>query len=118
MQAQPYVFFEGRCQEALEFYRRALGAEIMAMMRYKESPDPGMIQPGTEDKVMHAAFKVGETTVFASDGRASGQRSCASGVDRFADDTPPAQARATRFRRVVPSRTRFCVRAVGHPSDR
>ena len=75
MQVQPYVFFEGRCQEALEFYRRALGAEVMAMMRYKESPDPGMIQPGTEDKVMHAAFKVGETTVFASDGRASGQPS-------------------------------------------
>jgi|RhiMethySRZTD1v2_1073278.scaffolds.fasta_scaffold13042_7 PhnB protein len=75
MQVQPYVFFEGRCQEALEFYRRALGAEIMAMMRYKESPDPGMIQPGTEDKVMHAAFRVGDTTVFASDGRASGQPS-------------------------------------------
>jgi PhnB protein len=75
MQVQPYVFFEGRCQEALEFYRRALGAEVMAMMRYKESPDPGMIQPGTEDKVMHAAFKVGDSTVFASDGRASGQPS-------------------------------------------
>jgi PhnB protein len=75
MQVRPYVFFEGRCQEALEFYRRALGAEIMALMRYKESPDPGMIQPGTEDKVMHAAFKVGDTTVFASDGRATGQPS-------------------------------------------
>jgi PhnB protein len=75
MQVQPYLFFEGRCQEALDFYRRALGAEITAMMRYKESPDPGMVQPGTEDKVMHASFKVGETTVLASDGRCGGRPS-------------------------------------------
>src|SRR5438093_9758736 len=72
MQVQPYLFFEGRCQEALEFYRRALGAEVTALMRYKESPDPGMIQPGSEDKVMHASFRVGETTVLASDGRSGG----------------------------------------------
>jgi PhnB protein len=72
MQIQPYLFFEGRCQEALEFYRRALGAEVTALMRYKESPDPGMVQPGSEDKVMHASFRVGETTVLASDGRCGG----------------------------------------------
>jgi len=72
---QPYVFFEGRCQEALDYYRRALGAEVTALMRYKESPDPGMIQPGSEDKVMHASFRVGETTVLASDGRCGGQPS-------------------------------------------
>jgi len=75
MQVQPYLFFEGRCQEALEFYRRALGAEVTALMRYKESPDPGMIQPGSEDKVMHASFRVGETTVLASDGRCGGHPS-------------------------------------------
>ena len=74
-QIQPYVFFEGRCQEALDYYRRALGAEVTALLRYKESPDPGMIQPGSEDKVMHASFRVGETTVLASDGRCSGQPS-------------------------------------------
>jgi len=74
-QIQPYVFFEGRCQEALEFYRRALGAEVTAVMRFKESPDPGMIQPGSEDKVMHASFRVGDTTVLASDGRCGGHPS-------------------------------------------
>ena len=75
MQIQPYLFFEGRCQEAVDFYRRAVGAEVTALMRYKESPDPGMVQPGSEDKVMHASFRVGETTVMASDGRCGGQPS-------------------------------------------
>ena len=75
MQIQPYLFFDGRCQEAIEFYRRAVGAEVAALMRYKESPDPGMIQPGSEDKVMHASFRVGETTVLASDGRCGGHPS-------------------------------------------
>ncbi len=75
MQIQPYLFFEGRCQEALEYYRRALGAEVTALMRFKESPDPDMIQPGSEDKVMHASFRVGETTVLASDGRCGGHAS-------------------------------------------
>jgi PhnB protein len=75
MQIQPYLFFEGRCQEAIDFYRRAVGAEVTALMRYKESPDPGMIQPGSEDKVMHASFRVGETTVLASDGRCVGHPS-------------------------------------------
>ncbi len=75
MQVQPYLFFEGRCQEALEFYRQALGAEVTALMRFKESPDPGMIQPGSEDKVMHASFRVGEATVLASDGRCGGHPS-------------------------------------------
>ena len=72
MQVQPYLFFEGRCQEALDFYRRAIGAEVTALMRFKESPDPAMCQPGSEDKVMHASFRVGDTTVFASDGRCGG----------------------------------------------
>ena len=75
VQVQPYLFFEGRCQEALEFYRRALGAEVTALLRYKESPEPGMIQPGSEDKVMHASFTVGGTTVLASDGRCGGHPS-------------------------------------------
>ena len=75
MQVQPYLFFEGRCEEALEFYRGALGAEVTMLMRFKESPDPGMVAPGTEDKVMHASFRIGETTVLASDGRCEGQPS-------------------------------------------
>jgi len=75
MQVQPYVFFDGRCEEALEFYRRALGAEVTALMRYKDSPDPAMVQPGAENKVMHASLRVGDTTVLASDGRAEGRPS-------------------------------------------
>jgi PhnB protein len=73
MQIQPYLFLDGRCEEALEFYRRAIGAEVIALMRYKESPDPSMSMPGAADKVMHASFRVGETTVMASDGRNQGQ---------------------------------------------
>jgi PhnB protein len=72
MQIEPYLFFEGRCEEALEFYCRALGAEVTLLMRFKESPDPGSCRPGTEDKVMHANFRIGNTTVMASDGRCEG----------------------------------------------
>ena len=69
---QPYLFFEGRCEEAIEFYRKALDAKVERVMRYKEAPPaPGMKMP--PDKVMHAAFKVGETQVLASDGDCSGK---------------------------------------------
>lgn len=70
-QIQPYLFFGGRCEEALDFYRAALGAELEMMMHFNESPDPvppGMLQPGFERKVMHAAFRIGTTTILASDG--------------------------------------------------
>jgi len=73
---QPYLFFEGRCEEALEFYRRALGAEICFVMRYKDSPEPpqpGLCPPGSDNKLMHATFRVGGTTVMASDGRCAGK---------------------------------------------
>jgi PhnB protein len=76
MHVQPYLFFEGRCEEALEFYKSVLGAEVAMLMRYKESPDappPGMIPPGSDDKVMHASFRVGDTTLMASDGGCSGK---------------------------------------------
>jgi PhnB protein len=76
MEVQPYLFFEGRCEEALEFYCGALGAEVTALMRFRECPDPmppGMLPPGSEDKVMHAALRIGGATVMASDGRCSGQ---------------------------------------------
>jgi PhnB protein len=72
MKVEPYLFFNGRCEEALEFYRRALDAEMGMVMRMKDSPEPppaGMQQPpGWENKVMHANFRVGETQVMASDG--------------------------------------------------
>ena len=78
MQVQPYLFFEGRCDEAVEFYRKALGAEVTFLMRYKDSPDPpppGCIPPGSENKVMHASMQIGDTTVMASDGQCSGKSS-------------------------------------------
>lgn len=68
---QPYLFFGGRCEEAVEFYRTAIGAEVEMLMRHKDSPEPpppGMLPPGYENKVMHASFRIGETVVMASDG--------------------------------------------------
>jgi PhnB protein len=73
MQVQPYLFFDGRCEEAIAFYQRALGAEVTMLMRFKESPDQSMVMPGTGDKVMHAALRIGEATVLASDGRCTGK---------------------------------------------
>lgn len=78
MQIQPYLFFNGRCEEAIAFYRQALGARLDMLMRYRESPDPpppGMIPPGFEDKVMHASLRIGETVVMASDGCSADQPS-------------------------------------------
>jgi PhnB protein len=71
--AQPYLFFDGRCEEALDFYREALGAEVTMLMRFRESPEPTQAPPGSAEKIMHAAFRVGETTVMASDGHCAGQ---------------------------------------------
>jgi PhnB protein len=78
MQVQPYLFFDGRCEEALDFYRKALGAEVAMLMRFKDSPEPqqpGMCPPGSENKVMHTSFRIGDTTVMASDGRCMGKPS-------------------------------------------
>lgn len=76
MTVQPYLFFEGRCEEALAFYRDALGAEVDGLMRYRDAPDPpppGMLPPGTEDRVMHASFSVAGAALMASDGMCSGR---------------------------------------------
>lgn len=76
MQVQPYLYFEGRCDEAIEFYRKTLGAEVTMLMRYKDSPEPhqpGMLPPGAENKVMYSSFRIGESTVMASDGLCSGK---------------------------------------------
>ena len=78
MRVEPYLFFDGRCEEAIEFYRKALGAEVTMLMRYKESPEPtppGMIPPGSENKVMHSNLRIGETMVMASDGHCQGKPS-------------------------------------------
>jgi PhnB protein len=73
MQVQPYLFFDGRCDEALEFYQKAIGAKVVMLMRYKDSPDKAVCIPGAEDKVMHAQIQIGETTVLVADGRSQGQ---------------------------------------------
>jgi PhnB protein len=74
MQVQPYLMFDGRGEEAIEFYRRALGAEVQMLMRFKDCPEPEhRPSPETENKVMHASLRIGESTVMLSDGRCQGQ---------------------------------------------
>ncbi|HUD60829.1 MAG TPA: VOC family protein, partial [Acetobacteraceae bacterium] len=75
MQIQPYLFFDGRCEEAIDFYSRTLGAEVTMLMRFKESPDQSMVTPESKDKVMHASLRIGDATVLASDGRCMGNPS-------------------------------------------
>ena len=76
---EPYLFFNGRCEEAIEFYRAAIGAEVLMVMRFKDSPEPasqpGMLPPDSENKIMHASLRIGESTIMASDGRCQGQAS-------------------------------------------
>jgi PhnB protein len=76
MQVQSYLFFDGRCEEAVEFYKRALGAKVEMLMRFKEAPDPpppGTVPPGFDDKIMHTSFRIGDTVVMASDGCTDGK---------------------------------------------
>ena len=75
MNVQPYLMFDGRCEEAIAFYRGALGAEVEMLMRNRENPEGGMVRAGTEDKIMHASLRFGGTTVMMSDGHCSGQPS-------------------------------------------
>jgi PhnB protein len=73
MQVQPYLMFDGRAEEALNFYKSKLGAQVSMMMRFKEAPDQSMIAPGTGEKIMHSCFKIGDTAVMASDGECRGK---------------------------------------------
>ncbi|VXC72180.1 3-demethylubiquinone-9 3-methyltransferase [Burkholderia sp. 8Y] len=84
MTVQPYLFFEGRCEEAVSFYREHLGAQVQMTMRFKDNPDAGKqgggeaasgcsMPPGSEDKVMHTAFTIGDSVLMASDGMCSGK---------------------------------------------
>ena len=67
MQVQSYLMFNGRCEEAIEFYKKALGAKVEMLMRFKDAPE-GACTPGTENKVMHSALKIGDTVIMATDG--------------------------------------------------
>ena len=71
MQVQSYLMFNGRCEEALEFYKKAIGAKVEMMMRFKDAPE-GQCAPGSENNIMHSSFKVGDTVLMASDGMNSG----------------------------------------------
>ena len=97
MQTQPYLFFDGRCEEAIEFYRGVLGAEVTMLLRFKEGPEPqqpGMVPAGAGEKIMHASLRIGDATVLASDGRCLGQPS----FQGFAVSlTVPTEAEAERL---------------------
>ncbi len=76
MRVEPYLNFDGRCEEAIQFYKTALGAEVTMLMRFKDSPEPsapGMCPPGSENKVMHASLKIGDSNVMASDCHGQGK---------------------------------------------
>jgi PhnB protein len=73
MNVEPYLFFEGRTEEALQFYQQKLGAQVVAMIRYRENPEPKYNPPNSDNKVMHALFSIGDTKVMASDGNCAGK---------------------------------------------
>jgi PhnB protein len=76
MHIQAYLNFDGRCEEAVEYYRNALGAEIVMLMRMKDSPEPpppDMVPPGSDNKIMHTTLRIGDTEVMASDGHCAGK---------------------------------------------
>jgi PhnB protein len=73
MPVQPYLFFDGRCDEAIEFYKAKLGATVEMLMRYKEAPDQSMVSPESKDKVMHASLMIGDARVLMSDGHNTGK---------------------------------------------
>jgi PhnB protein len=74
MSIQPYLFFNGRCEEAIAFYREALGAEVTMQLRFKEAPDQSMVRPGQEDKIMHAHLQIGDAALLMSDGMCAGEQ--------------------------------------------
>ncbi len=73
MHVQSYLFFDGRCDEAIDFYKKTLGAKVDMLMRWKDSPEKSMCTPDNENKVMHSSLTIGETRVMASDGRNTGK---------------------------------------------
>jgi PhnB protein len=74
MSIQPYLFFNGKCEEAIAFYKKALGAKDVMLMRFKDAPDQSMVQPGMGDKIMHARLDIGGAAVLLSDGMCNGEQ--------------------------------------------
>ena len=73
MKIQPYLSFEGRCDEAIAFYQKSVGAEVQMLMRWKDAPDKSMATAENAERVMHSSLRIGESTVMMSDGRGSGR---------------------------------------------
>jgi len=91
---QPYLYFNGRAEEAINHYKKALGAEVMFMMRFDESPDPRskqMMTPGTEKKIMHATVKIRDTEIMISDGQCKGDKPKFDGIS-LTINVSPAEA--------------------------
>lgn len=96
MQVQTYLFFDGNCEEAVTFYRDALGAEVQALMRFSDSPEPlppGMVPEGKENQVMHAALRIGESTIMASDSPCGEARPVFGGFSLSLDAADEREAR-------------------------
>ena len=76
MKVEPYLFFNGQCEEAIEFYKQTLGAKVLMALRFRDNPDkpgPYKVAPDLDDKIMHASLKIGETEVLMSDGMGTGR---------------------------------------------
>jgi PhnB protein len=126
MPVEPYLFFNGRCEEALEFYRQALGAQVLGLMRFRDSPQkppPGTLPPGSDDKIMHASVRIAGTTVMASDGMSQGQPEFKGfALSVRADDDDEAEALFSRLAEggtvVVPLAPTFYATRFGMVADR
>ena len=125
MQVQPYLFFQGRCEEAIDFYRQALGAQVERLMRFGESPDHSQAggAPGQENQVMHAALRIGDSMLLVSDGMSGGQPEF-KGFSLSLDYPDEAQARrvfdalAQGGKVVMPLDKTFFASIFGMVSDR
>jgi PhnB protein len=91
MNVTPYLYFDGRTEEALNFYRETLGAEVQCVIKFSENPEPQYNPPGAENKVMHSQFRIGETELMASDGDCRGQANFA-GISLTLSVADPAEA--------------------------
>jgi len=123
MNVQPYLFFDGRCDEALDFYQKAVGAKVGMLMRFKDAPDQSMVAPGSQDKVMHAQMQIGSTTVLASDGRCRGKPnfqgfSLAVSADTDAEAEKIFNALADRGRVTMPMAKTFFSPRFGMLTDK
>lgn len=90
MKVEPYLFFDGRCEQALDFYKKTLGANVEALIRYQDNPDPQYNPPNSDDKVTHALFRVGDAKIMASDG------DCASSASTRSPRAARCRCRSTR----------------------